>query len=350
MINNTAKKRECTPDLIRGIAVLLMIQVHITELFARQSIYDSFSGKVLLFLGGPLVAPLFVGIMGYFLAKSTKNLKCLLRRGALLFGGGILLNIGFNFNLLVKAYHGHIDVNPFDYVFGCDILPLAGLSVIVIGLLRELFRGKYILYVLTAFAIATVGAYLPPGSSERSVSTYVFAFFGGEYSWSYFPFFPWAAYPIMGYAVGLILQKYSFKKKTGNLLRLFIYSISGIIVVITWDFGFTISSKLTEYYHHDIIYYLWVFALAAAYIPVCELIIMYAKNQPFIKFLRWVGKNVTTVYVIQWLIIGNTATMIYKTQNVFQMVLWFVVVVAITSLLTYFLEKQLQKNKKKIST
>ena len=59
--------RSFTADLLKGMAVLAMIQVHLMELFARQEVYDSLTGKISLFLGGIPAAPVFMAVMGYFL-------------------------------------------------------------------------------------------------------------------------------------------------------------------------------------------------------------------------------------------------------------------------------------------
>jgi uncharacterized membrane protein YhdT len=55
-------------------------------------------------------------------------------------------------------------------------------------------------------------------------------------------------------------------------------------------------------------------------------------EKPVARFIRWMGVNVTLLYVIQWLIIGNLAPAIYKTQNLFQAVGWFTAVTLITAL------------------
>jgi uncharacterized membrane protein len=77
--------RTQTPDLLKGIAVLLMIQVHIIEVFASQTISSSAIGKFLLFLGGPMVAPVFAFFLGYFLMDSKKTSQQLIVRGLQLF-------------------------------------------------------------------------------------------------------------------------------------------------------------------------------------------------------------------------------------------------------------------------
>ena len=80
-------------DLLKGIAVLLMIQVHVMELFASVAVSNSTAGKLSLFLGGAPVAPLFMIIFGYLIVKSNKSVRQLLARGVKIFVLGMALNI-----------------------------------------------------------------------------------------------------------------------------------------------------------------------------------------------------------------------------------------------------------------
>ena len=80
--------RDATADLLKGTAVVLMIQIHLMELFALPDVCDSWVGKVSLFLGGPPAAPLFLLVMGYYTAASTRSMGGLLLRGIKLFGAG----------------------------------------------------------------------------------------------------------------------------------------------------------------------------------------------------------------------------------------------------------------------
>ena len=38
-----------------------------------------------------------------------------------------------------------------------------------------------------------------------------------------------------------------------------------------------------------------------------------AHKSKMFKYITWLGKNVTLIYVIQWIIVGNIGTAIYKT-------------------------------------
>ncbi len=52
---------------------------------------------------------------------------------------------------------------------------------------------------------------------------------------------------------------------------------------------------------------------------------------PEISAMAWYGKNVTAFYVVQWVIIGNIATWVYKTQSWQFLIIWFIVVLIVST-------------------
>ncbi len=253
------KSRKETPDLLKGIAVILMIQVHLMEQFAQQGVYDSLIGKISLFLGGTPVAPVFVAIMGYFLSTTKKSQKKLLIRGMKLLVLGLLLNIGLNMNLLIHIFNGTFKLNPYEYIFGVDILLFAGLSIIFIALIKPVFKNNFILYLILAFVISFISPYLHNFAGDNSSLKYVNAFLWGSYRWSYFPLFPWLSYPLIGYSFQLFEKKY-LENKPNDLLRqtkLIIIIVLGIILICTIKYAGNISFNLEKYYHHNIIFFVW---------------------------------------------------------------------------------------------
>ena len=81
---------------MKGIAVILMIQVHIVQLLSQQDIFESALCSFSLFLGGPFVAPVFLLLMGYFAALSNSGFKKNIIRGIFILFLGIGLNIFLN--------------------------------------------------------------------------------------------------------------------------------------------------------------------------------------------------------------------------------------------------------------
>ena len=82
--------RDKYPDILRGAAVILMIQIHITEVFATDSFREGFFGQLSLFLGGVPAAPVFMVLMGWY-AVSRLEVAPLMLRGLMVFFAGLLL-------------------------------------------------------------------------------------------------------------------------------------------------------------------------------------------------------------------------------------------------------------------
>lgn len=331
----TRVSRDATADLLKGVAVLLMIQVHILEQFATSDLYDSFLGKISLFLGGPACAPIFMAIMGFYLSRSHKSLKAFMVRGCVLFIGGIALNTVRSAHLLILVLTDRSDADPWRYIFGADILPLAGLSIVIIGFLRLVWRKNFLPWLLLSFLVVLPSPWLTEHFQPTGLSIYILSFITGGSAWSYFPLFPWLAYVLLGYAFGNFICHNTWYIKAGKQKELLIV-ISALVVFAA---GFPWALKITidlegalGYYHHGFLYFLWVLCFILAYTALTNRIPEEQLEKPVARFIRWMGVNVTFLYVIQWLIIGNLAPAIYKTQNLFQSIGWLVVVTSITAL------------------
>ena len=328
--------RNGTADLLKGFAVIFMIQVHIMEQFVTPDTCNSMIGKISMFLGGPPCAPVFLAVMGYFLATSAKSIVYFLKRGAVLFLGGILLNTARSANLLVHIFRGNVDLDPWFYILGADILTLAGLSLVLTGILRFFYKERTILYVITAVAVAAISPLLNRVSVTGKVPEYIIAFFWGMAEWSYFPLFPWFAYVLTGYALRLLLQQMPVIKKTNiqNQAIFFIPLWIGIIVTLPYASGITFDlSGPDGYYHHGILFFAWTALFLISYLALVNLVEKSYGEHRFARLIKWIGQNVTSLYVIQWLIIGNIATWLFKSQDLFQFVAWFTVITIATLLL-----------------
>lgn len=346
-ISTKNTKRNQTADLLKGLAVIFMVQVHIMEQFAKPEIFNSFIGKISLFLGGPPCAPVFMAVMGYFLASSEKPFSYYLKRGIILFAGGILLNIARSANLLHYIFNGQSHADAFFYIFGVDILLLAGLSVIIIGLLQFIFKRNFIFYFILAIVIASIGPFLPVFGTGNDFLAYINACLWGNFKWSYFPLFPWLAYILLGFTFRLIENKYQLLSKCTSGYCI-VFSIPLLIVCgLTIKYAANIAHDLngtTGYYHHDIIYFAWLLSFLTAWAMIVHLVDRSAGKQPLIRYVKWIGKNVTVFYVIQWVIIGNIATEIYRTQGLHALLYWFIGITFAVSIIIFIWEK-LKTNK-----
>lgn len=337
----TSRKR--TPDFLKGVAVLFMIQVHLMELFAKQEIYDGLIGKISLFLGGPPAAPLFMAVMGYFLAFSKKSLFPSVLRGIKLIVWGFALNIGLNLNLFYHIYTGNIQIGPLEYLFGVDILFLAGLSVIFIALIKHFVKEKVGIYISILLLVILIPEFFKPPESGETMK-YVWAYFYSDVWWSYFPLIPWVAYVIVGYVFKLLESKLDIKSKR-KTFRLLIVSFIYVSLIIYS--GLDVSSNLHEYYHHDAFYFFFITVFMVFWLISSNQITKNFNNN-ITKYIEWLGNNVTTTYIFQWLIIGNISTIIYKTQTWWELIFWFIGILGIVTLLVYgwIKIKNQQKNTK----
>ena len=324
--------RKPAPDVMKGLAVVLMVQVHLTEVFALPEVYSSMTGRVSLFLGGPFAAPVFMAVMGYFLAASRKSTSGMLLRGLKIFFLGLVLNIALNFNLLVHIFRDNLNVDPWSYVFGADILFLAGLSIIFITLLKPLLGRNPLSYFGLAVLVSALSPLLPDLPGGAGWLNYIQALLWGHLWWSYFPLLPWMAYPLLGMTFYFFMEKYREYLAKYKNSAVWIGLLSGLLALLASPYAFRISTDLPAYYHHGFLMFLWNTAFLLFWTILISAISRNINELKAIKYLAWLGKNVTVFYVVQWIIIGNIGTAVYKTQFPVQLILWFVAIMTVTSL------------------
>ena len=331
-------KRFPLPDLLKGFAVFLIVPVHILETFIDYSGRESLFGKTLLILGGPVAVPLFMIIMGYFVAMSKKSASQNILRGVLIFILGILLNIGLNFHLLLKIWTEGWKFDPLQAIFGVDIFYLAGLSIIILSVLKTIKYGqKWIAFALILLVSGSTSYF-----NELLMVTdrnYILPFIGGKYSWSYFPLFPWLAYPLIGFLFQKTEPKIREFIKNQEVLSIAFFVFVFILVGLFSRFGIETTINLSEYYHHTFLFFVWTLGVDILWVLLLWLVVQKFSEFPVIVFLRWLGKNITAFYIIQWLIIGNIATAIYQTQELSKYWFWFVPIFLATVGLTWLYER-----------
>ncbi len=338
MVNNEIVNRSPLPDLLKGFAVFLIVPVHILETFIDYSGRESLFGRILLLLGGPVGVPIFMMVMGYFVALSKKSAAQNMLRGVLIFILGIFLNIGLNFHLLLKIWTEGWKFDPLQAIFGVDIFYLAGLSIIILSVLKMLKYGQQWIVLSLILLVSGSTSYFNEllMVTERN---YIFPFIGGNYSWSYFPLFPWLAYPLIGFLFVKMepkIREFVQKQKT---ISIAILSVILILVLAFSKSGFETTINLSEYYHHTFPFFLWTLGVDVLWVMLLWLVVQKFSEFPVIVFLRWLGKNITAFYIIQWLIIGNIATAIYQTKELSVYGYWFAAIFLITAGMTWTYEK-----------
>jgi hypothetical protein len=121
-----------------------------------------------------------------------------------------------------------------------------------------------------------------------------------------------------------------------------------VFIAASIRYGIMIASDLKVYYHHDILFAGWAFCFLILWSGTAWMIAKRFSSSPMVRFLVWIGKNVTAFYVIQWIIIGNIATAIYKTQEWPCLILWFAGITGMTVFLVWVwnrIQQQYRKDK-----
>lgn len=344
-------QRTYTADVLKGIAILFMIQVHILELFASEVIFESRIGKLSLFLGAAPVAPLFMIVFGYFIMASGKPTTQLIIRGLKIFVLGMLLNIALNFNFIIAVYTGRLEYNIWPYIFGVDILQFAGLSLIIIALFKKLLEKNMTFVLLMIFLSSVAGELFIRSVPANIYLTYITAFFYGCTHWSYFPLLPWLAYPLTGIALFQLNKNFDLSFLFLRKVKLILGIVAVLFFILTIRYALTVSSNLPSYYHHGILFYLWIIIFLIFYYILVHEFHKMASNSLPLKYLKWLGRNVTLIYVIQWIIIGNIATEIYKSiSNPLYLLGAFAVILSVSSGLAYGVLRMKREDKSVKST
>lgn len=335
LLDKYSENRNQLADLLKGVAVVFMIMIHLTNNLATLQIEKSAVGEFINFLGGPPAAPLFMIIMGYFLGFSKRDTFFNIKRGVKLFIGGILLNIGINFSALIQIVIGNSEANPLNYIFGVDILLLAGLSIVFITIIKSLLRDfAEACFLLSIIVVLASEIMIKAFAFDLLHFNYVTALFWGRYERSYFSLFPWLAFPLVGFALAQFQIKNRSKFNLSNKTKWGLLVLWAIGFVATYNYAAQISAVLPVYYKFDLQFYIWMLLFLLGFVLLINEIHSFSPNYLPFKYIKWIGENVLLFYVFQWIIIGNLTTYYYKTIEAGNVVILFAVVLLAVSVLT----------------
>jgi uncharacterized membrane protein len=199
-------RRYLSIDILRAIAILLMIQVHFVEDFALHISKDFASPTQVYDLSGALglvPAPIFTFLVGLsyslWLAvqqQSGRSEDQIARRS---FRRGMFVFVlGFAVNVLIQM--------P-DQTFNWDILTLLGAASLIITWVRNWHPGALaalcIVIVLAAPPLRDLSQYESHWVDDAfQIDTELKDIVLGFAANGYFPLFPWLAYALAGFALG----------------------------------------------------------------------------------------------------------------------------------------------------
>lgn len=329
------EKRLWIPDYIKGWTVIIIIQAHIFETWIQPDLIETKTGTVIRLINNIPAAPLLMLLMGYLAYYTKAGSSKLIVRGLKIMFWGLLLNIGLNLNYLIQILTNRTEGNILHSILAMDIFFLAGLSLIIIGLIRNSRHSLWI-SLSASVVIALSSPMVAQCLDQINPDNYLLAVLGSHADWSYFPVFPWLSYPLLGFAFSCLLSRYPLSElsKSWKILILFIaLGIGSLGFIYNWND----IKNLTPYYHHGLPVYIWSNIIALGMVILLSFFPGFQRSI-FSAWIQFVGKKLTRYYVIQWLIIGNLASFIYQGLGLWAYFIGFIAVSAATTTLVYLWE------------
>lgn len=335
-------------SLARGFIVFIMPAVHSVMLYSSEDVKTGWLGKALGFLAEGPGAQMFMFLMGLFIVIGrTKTLKQIVIRSVLLGLSGYLLNlfrlvIPFYLNLLPAEYIGSLVLTS-DLPLGWqlfligDILQFASIAYLFCALLY-----KYIPFILPIAIIMITVWWLSPLTWKlqcgQPLFSWFFDLFTGLPPKTFFPIFPWIFYPMLGLVCGCALKlQPSGIAFAGAIVTGIFFIILGKLLLFTepvdWRNNFYRQGRGGTLLHGGIALLWTTLFVGIAYLKA---------DNPFFKLLHFLSKHITTIYVLQWIIIMWMFKIFgYNSLGLYQSIIASIITSILSFGITWLLAKRL---------
>ena len=335
-------KRIKSLDLARGFTVLLIAPIHCMLLYSKPEVYSTLLGQLFAFIAEGPGAPLFMVLMGIsFALKEKHRFSNVAKKAALLLLAGYGLNLikfvipyiggwmpsGLQHDLQVQSTGGVWTLLGLG-----DILQFAGPALLILyGVTRFRF------YACIAGALAISIAWMSPlvwdSRSASPLLNYLLQLATGQPPRIFFPFFPWAVYPLVGLAIGCVLKRegpscFSICGQWGIVLL-------AISMIFDWLYPNMPPTTFYRTYPVDTVCHIGIVLLA---LYAWDLLYRYVRPNLFFRVLTYSSKNITQIYLIQWVLIGLFLPFVgYQTLGLTVTVLLIVSLMALVYILSAFI-------------
>ncbi len=296
---SVVKPRVYYLDFARGLAVFFMIMQHtilMHEYDAGEG--DGLLGNVFLLLGTAPAAPVFMLIMGVFIARAKGGALALLWRGVKLFALGYVLNLlRFTLPLLLVQTSG-VSLPPTEspgYLFWMvDILQLAGLSFIFAAPLKTLSGRRWVFP-----AIITAVLFVSPLLWGSCPNFPLFAPLWGTAPIIEFPFFPWVIYPLLGMWLSPVLFSLPEEPKQRRQILL-----TGVLLMTVGALSYE-HLVPGDYHRSGAGVHFAIIGFVCVWLVACNSVTQRVDcTHTFFKTIFFWSRQVTGIYFIQWILFG----------------------------------------------
>lgn len=323
MNRHVSHDRVAAMDVARGFAVLCMVMIHV-EMFLAPEGPDLISMRVVVeLLGSVPAAPVFMFLMGASLAFSSHTAPGqLIRRGLLLLGAGYALNV---LRLMPEAgYALAKDIPPMEVLpqmYEIDILHFAGLALVIFGIFRLTRLGRPGLLLLAA-AVALCSPLLWGLHTGIPPVDMLLAPIWGKRPNTFFPLFPWLAYPLVGLAFGRTLTM--AEDRTRCLFRLGMVGLA--VATVTGLLLLAYPDLARSFYRPYPLLVLFIIGFVPFWTWCCGQAAPLRILRLPVRLLSEWSQGVTVFYIAHWIIIGWIAVLSFdiETRTEFLLVSAFV--------------------------
>lgn len=335
------KERLYSMDIARGFAVLFMITLHVMMIHASPEAQGTSLGGIIMLLGTAPGAPVFMFLMGLFLVYGQPHTtRARIMHGVKLILAGYLLNairflpvyLGLYFSLVSpERVLPHTSLTLLTYV---DILQFAGLSIILLTLLKKLVK-RPLAWIALAGAAAAAAPLLWGATTGLAYLDLPLQLICGSGANVAFPFFPWVSYPLLGMAYGrLLLSVKSMDRffQAAFSAGLLLFIIGGMVSLTNPAF------HIGDYFRSGPGAVMMISGFVLSWLSVSYWMLQGLREGILFKVLRYWSENVTVMYFIHWVLICWGAGFVVGEFNVLglnESLAQMAIIVPLASLICY---------------
>jgi hypothetical protein len=293
-------QRDLSLDLARGFTVLCIPAIHSVMVYAHPSVYTSLLGLPLWVIAEGPGAQLFMTLMGMGIAfKSPQPWTTIVRRSLLLLLAGYALNIckfvlPLTLGALPMAVQRELQLEAgwkgmLQALLIGDILHFAALAFFVVSVVRKLPD-----YWFWSTVLAGIAIMIAPFCWDKPHLSLL----GGQPPQTFFPFFPWIVYPLLGITIGTCWQRDAtvYASRCGWMGAVFI--TFGVLIATVFE-----EQSAAGFYRTLPGQTLWHIGVVLITLFIWKRMATNMRHNHFFTLLQFCSRHITTLYCVQWILI-----------------------------------------------
>lgn len=307
-------KRIVELDLTKGVGVFFIPMAHALLIYGTPETQGNhWLGLVVHFFGK--WAGIFLIAMGFSYVLSKKHtILSSIKRGLMLLAAGYLMNflkfivplfLGLLPGNFIEAYGWKTPPtfnNMVYMVLTGDILQFAGMCLLFMGIVNKLSvnYGKWIPLAVTGLLLVLL-EFIRGYRLGVIGLDYIFDLLWGDQWNVYFAVFPWFGFILVG-----MFFCYWFKETNKNSAFIFQRMLySGLVTVVLggvlcyYDYAF----HMRDYFHLGIGGFIYLLGFNLMSFWLAYFLINKFREGKIFDFFYYCSKNITSIYIIQWVII-----------------------------------------------